>query len=157
MIREVTPDDIETTLEAGQASGLFGPDELPVLRRQLEETLAGRGERGGFWLADFDPSGTALGAAYCVEELMTDRVWNLLFIGVRREHQGGGIGAALLEAVEARLRETGQRMLVIETTNGEEFAATRAFYVKHGYAEEGTVRDFYATGMDKIVFRKLLE
>lgn len=156
MIREVTARDTETTLEAAEACGLFTPEELPTLRGHLEKTLAGAADRGEFWLADFDDDGAARGVTFCVEELLTDRVWNLLFIGVRQDQQHAGIGSALLAEVESRLRDRDQRMLVIETTNGPDFEGTRAFYRKHGYSEEGTVRDFYASGAHKITFRKLL-
>lgn len=156
MIREVQHDDVVTTLEAAADCGLFTPEELPTLRASLERTLAGTAGREEFWLADFDAAGSARGVTYCVAETMTDRVWNLLFIGVRTEDQDAGLGKGLLAAVEARLREEGQRMLVIETTGGEEFAGTRAFYRAQGYDEEGTVRDFYAAGEHKITFRKLL-
>ena len=157
MIREVTHRDVDTTLQAAEASGLFAPEEIPILRAQLERSLSGESDREEFWLADFDEAGTALGAAFCAEEPMTDRVWNLLFLGVRRDRQSAGIGTALLQRVEERLRAASQRMLVIETTNGEEFEPARSFYERHGYDREGTVRDFYAQGMHKLCYRKLLE
>ena len=75
MIREVTHRDVDTTLQAAEASGLFAPEEIPILRAQLERSLSGESDREEFWLADFDEAGTALGAAFCAEEPMTDRVW----------------------------------------------------------------------------------
>lgn len=156
MIREVTASDADTAIEAAKECGLFAPEELPVLRAQLERTLSGESDRSEFWLASFEEDQRAAGVAFCVQELLTDRVWNLLFMGVREELQGGGIGSELLEAAERRLRDEGQRMLIIETTNGPEFAGTQAFYRSHGYSEEGTVRDFYAEGAHKLTFRKLL-
>jgi hypothetical protein len=36
------------------------------------------------------------------------------------------------------------------------FARTRAFYLREGYAQEARIREFYAVGEDKIVFRKAL-
>ena len=155
MIREVGAADLETTLTAVEACGLFSAEELPTLRAQLEQTLSGRSERGEFWLAEFDGR-TARGVAFCAEEVLTDRVWNLLFIGVPTELHGQGIGSALLERVESALRERGQRMLVIDTTNGPDFDGARTFYRRHGYTEEGTVRDFYEDGAHKITFRKVL-
>lgn len=156
MIREVIEADAETVVEAAIACGLFSPDEIPTLRSQLDKTLSGRSERGEFWIGEFDEGGVARAVAFCVEEVMTDRVWNLLFLGVREELHHTGIGGKVLEFVESRLMNDLQRMLVIETTNGPEFEAARTFYRKHGYGEEGTVRDFYAQGADKIAFRKLL-
>ena len=67
-----------------------------------------------------------------------------------------GRGGALIREVETRLRDLGARMLIVETASGEDFEATRRFYRARGFEEEGAVRDFYAAGLDKIVFRKLL-
>jgi len=156
MIREVEPKDTATTLAAAEACGLFAPDELRTLQLQLERTLAGASGRDEFWLADFDDSGTALAVAYCAAELMTDRVWNLFFIGVRANEQRRGLGRALLQAVEERLARSGQRMLIIETTNGDEFEGPRSFYGEHGYRQAATLDDFYADGADKVVFVKRL-
>lgn len=130
---------------------------MRTLRAQLERTLAGETERDEFWLADFDEHGRALGVAYCAAEVMTDRVWNLLFLGVRREAQGRGVGSALLTAVEERLRRSSQRMLIIETTVGKELESARSLYRKHGYREEATLTDFYADGAHKIVLTKRLD
>ena len=156
MIREVLQGDIDIAMQAIKACGLFTSEEIPFLREQLERTVSGMAEREEFWLADFLDDGSARGVCFCVEEPLTDRVWNLLFIGVIPDQQHAGVGSALLEQVEARLRASAQRMLVIETTNGPGFENAQSFYRKHGYSEEGTLRDFYADGAHKIAFRKLL-
>ena len=156
MIRDVTAADVDSAIDAATACGLFSPEEIPVLQNQLERTLSEESEQPGFWLAEFDEAGQAQGVAYCAEEKMADRVWNLLFIGVREEQQSSGIGARLLQSVEARLRDEAQRLLIIETSNGDEFVAAQSFYRKHGFCEEGTIANFYADGMDKVVFAKSL-
>lgn len=157
MIRDVTPSDADTVLEAAEQSGLFSAHELVVLRQQLLKALAGSSGREETWVAYFDNVGTAIGAALYAEEPFTDRVWNLLFIGVRRSAQGSGVGGELLRFVEDRLRARSQRILIIETTTGPELEGAHAFYRKHGYEHRGTIPDFYADGQDKIVFIKPLE
>ena len=157
MIRDVTPGDADTVIEAAELSGLFSSEELGPLREQLDKALAGTTDRAEHWIARFDNAGKAIGAALFAEEMFTDRVWNLLFIGVRQDAQGSGVGSALLRYVEDRLRERDQRMLIIETTTGPEFENTRAFYRRHGYEHRGTIPDFYANGQDKIVFLKRLD
>jgi len=46
--------------------------------------------------------------------------------------------------------------LIANTSGVDEFAQTRAFYFKNGYAEEARIRDFWDAGDDKIVFWKSL-
>jgi ribosomal protein S18 acetylase RimI-like enzyme len=54
------------------------------------------------------------------------------------------------------LVERGERLLLVETSGVESFEYVRAFYRKSGYQEEARIREFYAAGIDKIVFRKAL-
>jgi ribosomal protein S18 acetylase RimI-like enzyme len=57
---------------------------------------------------------------------------------------------------EADLEARGGRVLLVETSGLEKFARTRAFYRFIGYDEEARIREFYAAGEDKVVFRKAL-
>ena len=97
-----------------------------------------------------------LGVAYYQPALATDRTWYLTMIGVRLDRQGQGRGAALMEYVEKTLQESGQRVLLVETSGSEDFDLTRTFYTKCGYEQEARVRDYYAVGEDMVLFRKVL-
>jgi ribosomal protein S18 acetylase RimI-like enzyme len=111
------------------------------------------------WIVLEDEAGKIVGAAYFGPESHSDRVWNLYFLGVSRDAQGGGIGSALVAWVEANLRTRGQevaKLLLIETSSLESFEPTRAFYRKQGYVQEARIRDYYGSGDDKIVFWKSL-
>ena len=44
----------------------------------------------------------------------------------------------------------------METSGTDDFEYVREFYRKSGYEEEARIREFYAAGVDKIVFRKRL-
>jgi hypothetical protein len=48
------------------------------------------------------------------------------------------------------------QMLILETSGLPEFAGPRAFSDQAGYEAEGGIRDFYAAGDDKVIFRKVL-
>ena len=71
-------------------------------------------------------------------------------------YQKQGRGKALLLHVEQMLAERGERILLVETSGTEDFEYVREFYRKSGYEEEARIREFYAAGVDKIVFRKAL-
>lgn len=47
-------------------------------------------------------------------------------------------------------------MLIVDTSGSPDFEAVRRFYTTCGYQAEGRIRDFYATGYDKVTFRKVL-
>lgn len=113
------------------------------------------GESDAFWLAD-DEDGNIAGVTYCAPEQMTNGTWNLLLIAIHPDRQGCGRGTALIRVVERTATERGARLLLVETSGTPDFEGARAFYRKREYEEEARIREFYAAGDDKIIFRKLL-
>ena len=94
--------------------------------------------------------------AYCAPEKMTEGTWNLYLIAVHPNHQGQGIGTAMVSHTEQILAVQGERILLVETSGLDSFTKTRSFYQGCGYEEEARIREFYQAGEDKIVFRKSL-
>lgn len=158
MIRPVLSDDAASVVAVVKDSGLFSSDEeLEVIAKMLATHLDGSSENDHYWIADEDNADTGLvSVAYFGPETMTDRTWNVWLIAVRLEYQGQGRGTKLLRHIEDTLAARGERLLLVETSGTADFERTRAFYRKCGYEEEARVRDYYTTGDDKIVFRKLL-
>lgn len=117
-------------------------------------------DKDNIWIVLESPTGDVIGAAYFGLESHSDRVWNLYFLAVAREHQRGGTGSALVAYVEAELRRRGDevaKVLLIETSSVDAFAPARAFYRKQGYVEEARIREYYGPGDAKVVFWKLLD
>lgn len=107
-----------------------------------------------FWFV-FD-NGKPLAVAYCAPEPMTERAWNVLLMAVHPDHQGNGIGKLMMSHVEETLSTRDARLLIVETSGTMLFANARKFYDRIGYESEGRIRDYYAAGDDKIIFRKVL-
>ena len=153
MIRPSKPDDITGLVAIANAIG-FQPHELEQLSAMLTNSFSANNDSDHFWLTDDDNE--PVGVAYCEPERMTHQTWNLQLIAIRPDRQGQGRGTTLLRCVEQTLMHRGERMLLVETSGLPGFARTRAFYTKCGYEEEARIRDFYAAGDDKVVFRKVL-
>lgn len=161
MIRLSTPNDMPAILSIAEAIG-FQSGELEVVNKLLIDYFVdGNGSDSlqndstqRFWLTNHQDNGEIIGVAYCEPERMTDQTWNLQLIAVYPNHQGQGHGGKLLRHVEETLKARSGRMLLVETLAS--FDLAQAFYRKHGYEEEACIRDFYAAGEDKVVFRKVL-
>ncbi len=154
MIRPITPDDKAALIILAEKVGLFGPNELKILDQMLTDYFGGNSNSDQFWIIDDDEE--PVGVAYCQSERMTVGTWNLLLIAIRPDRQRQGRGAALIQYVEQMLTARGERLLLVETSGLESFEGTRAFYRKCGFSEEARIRDFYSSGEDKIVYRKML-
>ena len=154
-IRAARPQDRESIIEIAQLSGLFPPDGIADIETTLAAFFAGQTD-GDQWLVSILESRTAA-IAYYAPERMTDGTWNLYLLAVHPEHQGQGLGGALVQQVEHDLLQLSARVLLIETSGVPDFAGQRAFYTRLGYHEEARIREFYAPGDDKIVYWKLLQ
>ncbi len=85
---------------------------------------------------------------------MTRGTYDLYWIATHPAVQGLGFGRSLVAHVEARVRDERGRLLVIETSSKESYGNTVGFYRRLGYEEASRIRDFYATGDDKLIFVK---
>jgi ribosomal protein S18 acetylase RimI-like enzyme len=149
LTRPALPSDQPAVRAIAHASGLFTPNEAAMMDGMIADQFADLTDHCWIILQDLT------GAAYLAPE-MAQGTWNMLFIAVLPARRGKGGGTALLQAVQAHLRAQGARLMIVETSGLGTFAQTRAFYAKAGFDEEARIRDFYATGDDKVVFRKVL-
>ena len=145
-IRKVTQDDTDRIGEIAEASDLFPADYLPDM---IAPAFNGAPDH---WLLSED-TGQIDGFAFARPEEMADGVWNILAIAVSENARGNGVATRLLREMETSLDA---RMIIIETTQLPEQLAARKLYQKENYEEEGRVRDYYANGEDKVIFRKVI-
>lgn len=150
MIRPTTTSDFSALLTLATDCGLFEPDQVDLLSNLLHNP-----NENDTWFTDVSGN-EPVGVAYMAPEKMTHGTWNLYWIAVHPSQQRSGRGKAILEYVENWLRQKGERMLIVETAGIDEFEYVRRFYAKNGFEAEARIRDFYAAGVDKVVFRKVL-
>ena len=150
-VRPTIRADIPALQAVLDGTELFPSEMLPDM---IEGFLSG--EPSDLWLTatlDGDP----VGLCFCAPEQLADGAWNMLALAVLPTHQGGGLGARMVERLEADLRARGDaRILIVDTSGSDSFARTRGFYEKQGYEPEARIRDYWADGDDKVTFRKTL-
>lgn len=150
-IRPLTSADVADLERVLEETDLF-PAEM------LSEMTAGYlsdPSRDEIWLV-CERDGKAIGFCYAMPEQLADGTWNLVALAVLPSTQGAGVGGAIVSTLESLLRDAGRRVLIVETSSGERFRRTRAFYDKCGYEQEARIRDFWAEGDDKVIYRKKL-
>lgn len=134
-------------------TSVFRSEEVDVAIELFDESLSDPDYR---FLGAFTPDDELVGYACYGPTPGTDRTWDLYWIAVDPSVQGTGGGTTLLSEVERRLRELDARMLVVETSSRPDYAATRAFYARRGYAETARVGNYYAPDDDRIIYTKRL-
>jgi ribosomal protein S18 acetylase RimI-like enzyme len=173
-IGALSPAHRERIKEILDATAVFRKEEIDVALELFDETfsrdarpttdVASAMSRNDAPPPTTDSSYSFLGAFTPEDELVgyacygptpdTDRTFDLYWIAVDPMVQGTGGGTRLMTEVERRLEGLNARMLVVETSSRPEYAPTRAFYEKRGYAEAARMREFYAPGDDRVIFTK---
>jgi len=85
---------------------------------------------------------------------LTEGNYDLYWIAVDPNIQGGGVGRRLMKHVEKQVRQRGGRLLCLETSSQGSYLRTRKFYEQAGYVEESCIRDFYKPGDDRLTYVK---
>jgi len=154
-IRPTQLNDVPHLVQLTRETGVFRPLEMETLAEVFADYFAGASgpdhHARTLWVGR-----QIAGFTYFAPAPMTEQTWYLYWIAVAPDQQGKGYGSLLLRLAEEEVRGLGGRLLFIETSGLPHYARTRHFYLRHGYEQEATLRDFYAAGDDMVVFRKAL-
>jgi len=147
--------------EIVRATGVFNEDEIGVALELFDEGVTGAVDESAASSPDYEFIGAfegdvPIGYACFGATPSTDRTYDLYWIAVHPSAQRSGAGAALMSEVERRLEDRRARLVIIETSSRESYAATRRFYEKRCYEEAARLHDYYAPGDDRIVLSRRL-
>ena len=79
---------------------------------------------------------------------------HIVTLDVGEKHRRHGVGTALLQKLESNLGARGVRSILLETAT--ENAAAVAFWQRHGYRIEATLKRYYLGREDAYEMRKIL-
>lgn len=148
--------DGETVREIVAATGYFTPSEVDVAVELVLENLAKGAAASGYHFIFAEHGGKTI-AYLCYGPIpCTVSSHNLYWLAVHPDYQGRGCGKALMREAEKRIGAAGGTRIYIDTSYKAQYEDTRAFYLSLGYELDALLKDFYAPGDDKVIYRKLL-
>jgi GNAT superfamily N-acetyltransferase len=138
-------------------TSVFSQEEVECVDELWDEYQSQGPERSGYyWLMARDEDGRVLGYSCYGPRALTSGTFDLYWIAVDPTARGGGIGRKLLTATEEAIRKLGGRLMIVETSGLPKYEPTRKFYLATNYLLEATLKDFYSTGDDLVIFTKHL-
>lgn len=155
VVRPTQSEDATALLRLAGEERLFSTEEAETVAELLQAYLEQDDHDGYYFLSALD-EGVLHGFACYGPTPLTQGTYDLYWIAVAEAAKGRGLGRALMERVEEQVRTRGGRMIVLDTSGRPEYAPTRAFYLRLGYAASATLPDFYAPGDDLIIFTRSL-
>lgn len=149
---ETSTEDFEDIVAVASQIQCFTADEVACLATDLKDqfdsldsldqmlTLKVGGKTSGF--CHFGPLP------------ITDRSWIMFWILVDPSTHSAGMGRTLVAEMERRIAQENGRLILIETSDHDDFAGARRFYERAGYELVATIPDYYTKEQGKCVFSK---
>lgn len=134
---------------------VFRPDEVDVAVELIEERLH-RGITSGYYFVFAEQAGVVVGYTCFGPIACTVSSFDLYWIAVAKELHGKKIGSGLMTETEKHIASMGGKRVYIETSSRSDYLSTRNFYLRHRYVIEATIKDFYDTNDDKVIYSKAL-
>lgn len=155
---ELLASDRQAVLDLVASTGFFSDDEQRIAVELVDDALV-LGAASGYEFIFADAPGRDAGLrGYACFGPIPARAgeFDLYWIAVSPEYQRHGLGRELIAEAERRMRAQGAVSIFIDTSGRDQYRPTRGFYECSGYEVYEVVRNFYAPGDDKFVYRKLI-
>ncbi len=153
-LREPRAADRSRVREIVSATRVFRPSEIAIALEVFDDAVAASGQ-DYLALGAFDDD-RLVGFTLYGPTPGTVATWDLYWIVVDPGSHRQGVGRQLMATSEERIRAADGRLIVIETSSREDYAATRGFYEELGYRRAARVKGYYAPHDDLIVYTKSL-
>ncbi len=152
-IRPAVLEDKQKVLNFLSASSVFRDNELKIAEQVFDDAVnAGPGGEYLSYVAEQDKSivgWVCFGPTPC-----TVGTYDIYWIAVDPTKRRNGLGSALINFAENKIKNSNGRLIVIETSSTNLYLPTRSFYTKKGYLQMASVDNFYAPGDGKVVYAK---
>jgi len=130
--------------------------EIQTALEIADETFEKGVEKSGYsWMKVTDEDGLVAFANYGKNAFSTHS-WDLYWIAVHQNSRNKKLGSVLLKAIEDDVRDSGGKILWIETSGRPLYASTEGFYRRNGYTLKASLTDFYGPGDPKQIYSKVL-
>ena len=153
-IRKFEKGDIEPLAEIVRETKVFREEEVKIAV-ELMEIAANDKEQKDYTLFTYVDETNTVQGYYCVGPTpMTLATFDLYWIAVHPRVHRKKIGHELLEHCEELVKQSGGKLLVVETSSQPKYEPTRKFYLRHHYNEAARIKDYYAPNDDMVIYTK---
>lgn len=152
---EIRPEDANGIRQLLIATSFFNASEVDVAIELIDERC-NKGIESGYHFILHEQDGRLLGYTCYGPIPCTESSYDIYWIAVQPNCQGKGLGRGLMAETERQIQKLGGTKIYLDTSQRKQYAGTRAFYERCGYAEASCLKDFYAPGDGKIVYEKSL-
>ena len=147
--RETVPEDHPTVIQLARSLTQFFPqDVISLIEAAVAKNPSIVGEMGDEKIG------------FLVYTIRDSRTAEIVWMGIKEDYHGLGLGSSMLEELETMLEEQGIRKLVASTlsytTDYKPYEKVRTFYYTRGFSSIGIQHNYYDDGLDRLLLVKKL-
>jgi GNAT superfamily N-acetyltransferase len=139
-----------------KSSGFFYDFEIDIAMGLVDDTIEYGSEDCGYHWMKLTDENQIIAFANYVKNSFSVHSWDLYWIAVLQNSRHKNLGTELLKAVEDDIRNSGGKILWLDTSGRPLYAPTENFYKRNGYTLQASLKDFYAPGDPKQIYSKIL-
>jgi GNAT superfamily N-acetyltransferase len=152
----IRKEDLKGIEDILRSTGFFYEFEIEIAIDLAEYTINAPDEKCEyFWMKIIDEDRLVAFANY-TKNSFSVHSWDLYWIAVHQDFRNKRLGSILLKAVEDDIRNSGGKILWIDTSGRPLYSPTECFYRRNGYGLHASLKDFYASGDPKQIYSKIL-
>ncbi|HPS54614.1 MAG TPA: GNAT family N-acetyltransferase [Sedimentisphaerales bacterium] len=155
-IRRADLEDKEAVMSILKRTKFFREDELLIAEEVFDDAIPGSPTADYQSFVARDANNKTIGWVCFGVTACTVGTFDIYWVAVDPENQNGGIGTLLMQYAEKAIKNSGGRLITVDTSGSPYYISTRRFYEKIGYCNESCIKDFYAIGDDKVNYIKRL-
>ncbi len=95
---------------------------------------------------------------FLIFELRDSRTTEIIWMGVKEDYHGLGLGSLMLDTLEKRMEQAGVNKIIASTLSYtvkyKPFEKVRTFYYHRGFTSLGIQNNYYQDGMDRLILVK---
>jgi len=148
-------DEADQIMTVARAAQVFTTEEVDTVKELIDDYIA-IGDASTYHFLSYRLNGRVVGYACYGRRSLTESTFDLYWICSAPSAQRKGVGYALLQQTEQKIRAMGGRLVIVETSSLPEYEPARRFYDSHGYRREAVIEDFYAKGDSLVLYSKKL-
>ena len=157
MIRPMARSDKSFVMELIAATDFFRPEEVEVAEELIDIYLTHPDQKDYDVVVIESDEHEVAGYLTWGGTAMAVGTYDLYWMAVSPHHQGKGYGRQLVAWLEARVKELGGRLIIIETSSSPKYEPTRGFYLGLKYREIARIPDYYQDGDDRVIYIKRMD
>jgi ribosomal protein S18 acetylase RimI-like enzyme len=153
-VRPTLKQDNHALISMMRETKIFKDEEIKIAEELLQEYLRTQNPTDYRFYSYVTKEGEVCGFACFGSTHITKSTYDFYWLVVSPSNQRKGVGTNLLKFVEQTIINEGGKLILVETSSIDSYAAARRFYEYNGYRQLAKIHAYYDVNDDLVIYGK---